>query len=125
MTLADEHDVDVLIYHRDGTIFVDSRTGAPEHLLELLDGLGLDPHCAPEEDDQWHQVPEHWNEIAVKQMADRAVPLLTSAGYRISIDTVIGGTAYQAARATTRPSPPAPAPATPPSAGSHRSRRSP
>ncbi|MGV9883013.1 hypothetical protein [Streptomyces sp. NPDC003006] len=59
MTLADEYDVDVLVYHRDGTIYVDSRTSAPEHLLELLDGLGIDRHCMPEEADAWHQVPEH------------------------------------------------------------------
>ncbi|MEU8954981.1 hypothetical protein AB0C93_11820 [Streptomyces sp. NPDC048518] len=120
MTLADEHDVDVLVYHRHGTIYVDSRTSAPEHLLELLDGLGLDRHCLPEKADTWHQVPEHWGEMAMKQMADRAIPLLTGAGYRLAIDTVFSGTAHQAPRAAARPSPPV----TPPDAGSHRSRRS-
>jgi hypothetical protein len=58
VSLADECDVDVHFYHRDGTIYVDTRTGASEHLLALLDGLGLDRHAMPEADDTWHQVPD-------------------------------------------------------------------
>ncbi|MYT96627.1 MULTISPECIES: hypothetical protein [unclassified Streptomyces] len=125
MTLADEHEVDLLIYHRDGTIYVDSRTGAPEHLLGLLDSLGLERHCAPEENDEWHQVPEQMDEIGLKQMADRAVPLLTGAGYRVSIDTVIGGTAYRAALTAASQKPPTPLPPGPPAAQDQRMRRSP
>src|SRR5438128_2006721 len=53
VSLADEYDVDVTFYHRDGTIYVDTRAGAPEPLLVLLDGLGLDRHSAL--DDTWHQ----------------------------------------------------------------------
>ncbi|MET9550111.1 hypothetical protein ABZY36_33110 [Streptomyces sp. NPDC006627] len=60
----------------------------------------------------------------MKQMTDRAVPLLTGAGYRIAIDTVFGA-ACQAARAAPQSSTPATAPATPPTAESRRCRRSP
>ncbi|MGW4249932.1 hypothetical protein [Streptomyces californicus] len=108
MTLADERDVDVTVYHSDGTIYVDTRAAAPEHLLTLLDGLGLDRHQV--EDDVWHQIPDETDEIAMKSMADRAVPLLAHAGYRVDIDAgLFGGTAYRAAlaeQAAHRPPPP-------------------
>lgn len=106
MTLADERDVTV--YHSDGTIYVDTRAAAPEHLLALLDGLGLDRHQV--EDDVWHQIPDETDEIAMKTMADRAVPVLARAGYRVDIDAgLFGGTAYRAAlaeQAAHRPPPP-------------------
>ena len=108
MSLADDYDVDVTFYHRDGTIYVDTRAGAPEHLLALLDDLGLDRHGAP--DDVWHQVPDEMDEIAMKAMADRAAPLLARAGYEVDIDAgLFGGTAYRAAladQAAHRPPPP-------------------
>ncbi|MEU5898661.1 hypothetical protein [Streptomyces venezuelae] len=50
------------------------------------------------------------DEIAMKSMADRAVPLLARAGYRVDIDAgLFGGTAYRAAlaeQAAHRPPPP-------------------
>ncbi|WP_327352857.1 hypothetical protein [Streptomyces sp. NBC_01304] len=117
MSLADEYDVDVTFYHRDGTIYVDTRTGASEPLLALLDNLGLDRHSAL--DDVWHQVPDGMDEIAMKSMADRAAPLLARAGYKVDIDTgLFGGTAYRAAQAAHR-QPPPPAPR---SARAHRTR---
>ncbi|MFD9484642.1 hypothetical protein ACFWBX_11675 [Streptomyces sp. NPDC059991] len=125
MTLADEHGGDVLIYHRDDTIYVDNRTGAPNTSWNCSMASAFDRHCMPEENAEWHQVPDQMDEIAMKHMAARAVPLLTGAGYRIAIDTVFGGTACQAARTATRLSTPSPAPATPPAAGSHHSRPSP
>ncbi|MBC9719196.1 hypothetical protein H9Y04_42465 [Streptomyces sp. TRM66268-LWL] len=120
MSLADEHGVDVTFYHRDGTIYVDTRTGASEPLLAMLDNLGLDRHSAF--GDVWHQVPDGMDEIAMKSMADRAAPLLARAGYQVDIDTgLFGGTAYRAAlaeQAAHRQSPP-PAPR---SARAHRTR---
>ncbi|WP_234332303.1 hypothetical protein [Streptomyces sp. NRRL F-5650] len=65
------------------------------------------------------------DEIGLKQMADRAVPLLTGAGYRVSIDTVIGGTAYRAALAAASQKPPTLLPPGPPAAQDQRMRRSP
>lgn len=119
MSLADEYDVDVTFYHRDATIYVDTRTGASEHLLSLLDALGLDRHH--ERDEIWHQVPNDMGEIAMKAMADRAAPLLTRAGYQVDIDAgLFGGTAYRAALAA-RAAPRQPTPAPPP-ARPHRSR---
>ncbi|MET8683704.1 hypothetical protein ABZV77_05765 [Streptomyces sp. NPDC004732] len=113
MSLADDYNVDVTLYHRDGTIFVDTRTDAPENLLALLDSLGLDRHGAT--DDVWHQVPDAMDEIAMKTLADRAAPLLARAGYRVDIDAgLFGGTAYRAAladQAAHRPPPPPAAPA--------------
>ncbi|MEV7731682.1 hypothetical protein AB0O75_06120 [Streptomyces sp. NPDC088921] len=112
MSLADEHEVDVEFYHRDGTIYVDTRTSAPEQLLILLDGLGLERHGGAGE--IWHQVPDQMDEIAMKDMADRAA-LLTRHGFQVSIDAgLFGGTAYRAALAALAASPahrPAPAPA--------------
>lgn len=106
MSLADAYDVDVQMYHRDGTLFVDTRTNSPEHLLLLLDNLGLDRHTGPGE--VWHQVPEDMGEIAREEMADRAVAVLTAAGFQIDIDPgIIGGSAaHQAERtAATPPTP--------------------
>jgi hypothetical protein len=111
VSLADEYDVDVTFYHRDGTIYVDTRTGVSERLLALLDDLGLDRHSAL--DDVWHQVPDEMDEIAMKSMADRAAPLLAQAGYQVDIDAgLFGGTAHRAELATRaahrQPPPPAP-----------------
>ncbi|MGW2721063.1 hypothetical protein [Streptomyces sp. NPDC001492] len=116
MSLADEYDVDVAFYHRDATIYVDTRSGASEHLLGLLDDLGLNRHRALA--DVWHQVPDEMDEIAMKSMADRAAPLLARAGYQVDIDAgLFGGTAYRTALAEQaahrQPPPPAPRAAPP------------
>ncbi|MEU3553377.1 hypothetical protein [Streptomyces fragilis] len=99
MSLADAHDVDVRIYHRDGTIFADTRTGAPESLLTLLDSLGLERHQVS--GDVWHQVPEAMDEIAMKDLVDLVEALVTAADLSIEVDPgIVGGTAYRAALAT-------------------------
>lgn len=117
MSLADDYDVDVTFYHRDGTIYVDTRADAPEHLLVLLDDLGVDRHQV--EGDVWHQIPDEMDEITMKTLADRAALLLASAGYRIDIDTgLFGGTSYRAALAEQ-----AAHPASPPPAGQARRTR--
>ncbi|MFI2204615.1 hypothetical protein ACH47Z_28285 [Streptomyces sp. NPDC020192] len=109
MSLADEYDVDVELYHRDGTIYIDTRTSAPEQLLVLLDDLGLERHGGRGE--IWHQVPAQMDEIAMKDMADRAMPLLSGHGYQVSIDAgLFGGTAYRAALAASQTRAPTPAP---------------
>lgn len=120
MSLADEYDVNVTFYHRDGTIYVDTRTDAPEQLLALLDDLGLARH--QDLDDIWHQVPDEMDEIAMKSMSDRAAPLLARAGYTVDIDAgLFGGTAYRAALAeqAARRQPP---PSAPRSARARRTR---
>ncbi|NYV73247.1 hypothetical protein [Streptomyces sp. UH6] len=102
MSLADAHDTDVRIYHRDGTIFADTRTGAPETLLTLLDSLGLERHQVS--GDVWHQVPDTMDEIAMKNLVDLAEALVTAAGLSIEVDPgVVGGSTYRAALATARP----------------------
>lgn len=123
MSLADEHDVDVDFYHRDGTIYVDTRTSAPEQLLALLDGLGLERHSGG--GDIWHQVPDQMDEIAMKDIADRAVPLLSDHGHQVSIDAgLFGGTAYRTALAASPTHHPSPAPAAP-APSTRRRRRTP
>jgi hypothetical protein len=123
VSLADEHEVDVEFYHRDGTIYVDTRTSAPEQLLVLLDGLGLERHDC--EGEIWHQVPDRMNEIAMKDMADRAAWLLTRHGFQVSVDAgLFGGTAYRAALAASPAHRPSSAPAAPaPSASRPRRTR--
>jgi hypothetical protein len=102
MSLADAHDADVRIYHRDGTIFADTRTDAPETLLTLLDGLGLERHQVS--GDVWHQVPEAMDEITMHDTLDLAAALITAAGLSMQVDSgIVGGTAYQAAVAAARP----------------------
>ncbi|MCG7207288.1 hypothetical protein [Streptomyces arenae] len=120
MSLADDYDVDVTLYHRDGTIYADTRAEAGEPLLALLDALGLDRYRA--EGDVWHQIPDEMDEIAMKALADQAAPLLARAGYRVDIDAgLFGGTAYRAALAEQAAHRPAPPP-TPPAAQARRAR---
>ncbi|MDL2075729.1 hypothetical protein QNN03_04685 [Streptomyces sp. GXMU-J15] len=112
MSLADDYDVDVTCYHRDGTIYVDTRTDAPKRLLALLDALGLDRRQV--EGDVWHQIPDEMDEITMKTLVDRASPLLARAGYRIDIDAgLFGGTAYRVALAEQAAHPASPPPASP------------
>ncbi|GAA4010010.1 hypothetical protein GCM10022232_58610 [Streptomyces plumbiresistens] len=65
------------------------------------------------------------DEIAMKDMADRAAWLLTRHGFQVSIDTgLFGGTAYRAALAASPAHRPAPALAAPaPSASRPRRTR--
>ncbi|WP_225847285.1 hypothetical protein [Streptomyces sp. HPF1205] len=86
MSLADECGTDVEIYRRYGSpvIYADSRTGAPEDLLNLLDALGLKRYdTAPIA--VWHQVPHDLPENAQRQLANRACAAIDRAGYRVNI----------------------------------------
>ncbi|WP_240982573.1 hypothetical protein [Streptomyces sp. S3(2020)] len=62
------------------------------------------------------------DEIAMQTMADRVVPLLARAGYRVHIDAgLFGGSAYRAALAEQAAHQPQPSP-TPPDAQARRTR---
>ncbi|MFB7270788.1 hypothetical protein [Streptomyces sp. NPDC056244] len=118
MNLADETGTDVEIYrrHADDSVYADSRTGAPEQLLALLDRLGLERHTMPHAY-VWHRTPERLSEPEKRRMASRAAAVLAAAGYRGNIDPgVFDRTTYDIAvaelvaqRGTARRSP-APAP---------------
>ncbi|MEU1073534.1 MULTISPECIES: hypothetical protein [unclassified Streptomyces] len=148
---ADEYGSDVEIYRKPltDTIFAETRTAAPEHLLALLDTLGLERKTTVTAGPVyvWHEVPGHLSEDEQKKAATRPIPALLQAGYVVNIpDDLFDPTAYQEAvaviRNPSRPAvvPPAAAqlaskspgrarpasrPATPPAAESHSSRRSP
>ncbi|MFG3282116.1 hypothetical protein [Streptomyces sp. NPDC048111] len=148
---ADEYGSDVEIYRKPlaDTIYAETRTAAPEHLLALLDTLGLERKTSVTAGPVyvWHEVPSHLNEDEQKKAATRAIPALLLAGYVVNIpDDLFDPIAYQEAVAVIRnpdrpavvlpaaaqPAPkspgrahPAQRPATPPSADSRSSRRSP
>ncbi|MGW6742850.1 hypothetical protein ACWGDX_19360 [Streptomyces sp. NPDC055025] len=122
MNLADENATDVEIYrlYGDDSVYADSRTGAPEQLLALLDRLGLERHTIPHAY-VWHRIPERLSEPEKKQLASRAAAVLAAAGYRGTIDPgVFDRAAYDVAvaelasqRGAARPSP-APVSSAPP-----------
>ncbi|MGW2858230.1 hypothetical protein [Streptomyces sp. NPDC001205] len=136
---ADDYGSDVEIYRKPltDTIYAETPTGAPEQLLALLDALGLQRKTVTTAGPVyvWHEVPGHLSEDEQKQAATRALPSLLLAGYVVNIpDDLFDPAAYQEAVADirnhrhpgavpSRPSPLAPAPVPPPSAGC--SRRSP
>ncbi|WP_433892568.1 hypothetical protein [Streptomyces sp. CA-111067] len=127
MSLADECGTDVEIYRRFGSpvIYADSRTGAPEELLQLLDTLGLHRHTLPPFY-VWHQVPDELPENTQHQVASRACAAVHRAGYRVNIDPDIvdePALAAALARPANRPEPQQPAvPAPTPTAEPRRSR---
>jgi hypothetical protein len=113
VSLADECGTDVEIYRRFGSpiIYADSRTGAPEELLQLLDTLGLDRHTLPPFY-VWHQVPDELPEATQHQVASRACAAVHLAGYRVTIaPDVVDEPALAAAlaRPANRPEPQQPA----------------
>ncbi|MEV3857549.1 hypothetical protein AB0J38_24870 [Streptomyces sp. NPDC050095] len=95
---ADIYGVDVQMFHADSVLYLDTRTGAPDELLALLDSLGFERRTSG--DGTWHQVPQDLDEIALKHLADRALIELDAAGFRLDIDAgIVGGSAYRAALA--------------------------
>ncbi|WP_405734819.1 hypothetical protein OG607_41155 [Streptomyces sp. NBC_01537] len=116
--LADDCGTDVEIYHRafGDTIYADSRTGAPERLLALLDRLGLQRRT--EAIYVWHEVPEQLTKDEQKRIANGAIPALLVAGYTVNIPTeLFDQAAYsqaadeiRAQRAAAAPAGTAPAP---------------
>jgi hypothetical protein len=87
MSLADETGTDVEIYRRSGadTIYADTRTTAPEQLLEFLDTLGFQRNTIPHTY-VWHQLPRYLTEAEATTAASRAAAALTAAGYRTNLD---------------------------------------
>lgn len=128
---ADDEGSDVEIYRKalSTTIHVDTRTGAPEELLALLDSLGLERKILTTAGPTyvWHVVPEHLGEDEKKRLATRAIPTLLMAGYVPQISSEVFDTAAytEAANELTArraSAPPAGQAATPP-AGTARPRR--
>lgn len=122
---ADDEGTDIEIYVKPltDTVHADTRTGAPEQLLALLDGLGFERHIVETAGPVyiWHEVPEHHAEDEMKQIASRAIPPLLMAGYRVNISAAVWDeVAYRDAADELRrqlspapaASPPPPAPAT-------------
>ncbi|MEU4949914.1 hypothetical protein [Streptomyces lavendulae] len=126
--LADESGTDVEIYRRAFTpdaIHIVSRTDAPEELLALLDGAGLERKT--EAIYTWHETPQGLSEAAQKQLVTRAVLPLLIADYKVNIDPDVydvtawaqnlrehrTAQAQAQAQASGTPAPPPPGPAGP------------
>ncbi|MFJ6783591.1 hypothetical protein [Streptomyces yangpuensis] len=89
--LADDSGTDVEIYRRafnPDTIHVVSRTGAPEELLALLDGAGLERKTEETAGPVyvWHETPEGLSEKAQKQLVTRSMLPLLVAGFDVNYD---------------------------------------
>ncbi|MFB7270789.1 hypothetical protein [Streptomyces sp. NPDC056244] len=87
MNLADESGTDVEIYRRygDDSVYVDSRTGAPERLVELLDDIGTTRHT--DGPYTWRQLPvDGHTEDEIRQSATGALVMLATAGFRVNLD---------------------------------------
>ncbi|MBC9719197.1 hypothetical protein H9Y04_42470 [Streptomyces sp. TRM66268-LWL] len=114
---ADDAGTDVTIYRKalSDTVHADTPTGAPEHLLDLLDRLGFERQTLPTPGPVyvWHEAPAHLSEDAKKQLATHAVPWLHKAGYVVQIDNDVWDIAAytNAATAMRNQSAPAPPPA--------------
>ncbi|MGA5065311.1 hypothetical protein ACPB9E_16390 [Streptomyces exfoliatus] len=85
---ADECGTDVEIYRKalTDTIHADTRTGAPEQLLDLLDHLGLERQEVRTAGPVyiWHEVPGHLDSEDQRHLASRAIPALLLAGYNVN-----------------------------------------
>lgn len=85
-SLADEEDTDIEIYRRygDPTVYADSRTGADEELLQLLDTLGFE-RKNPMPMYTWHELPPG---LADREnlCATRAWVVLANLGYTVNLD---------------------------------------
>ncbi|MFC5253044.1 hypothetical protein [Streptomyces nigrescens] len=131
---ADECGTDVEIYRKPltNTIHADTPSGAPEQLLDLLDQLGLERREVHTAGPVyiWHEVPEHLDAGEQKRLANRAIPALLVAGYKVNCTPdVFDEAAYQQAvheirSRRARPSATRPAPAAP-SSRPEPSRRTP
>ncbi len=86
--LADEYGTDVEIYIKalTTTIHVDTASGAPAKLHDLLEQLGLERHEYPAGAPLyiWHTVPEHLGADEQKRLATCAIPALLLAGYEVN-----------------------------------------
>ncbi|MEU5425943.1 hypothetical protein AB0H73_10080 [Streptomyces olivoreticuli] len=83
MSLADEYGTDLEIYRHDGTVYADTRTCAPGHLLARLDDLGFARKTAAIY--TWHELPADLDEAETKRRCTLAALLLTAARYRANV----------------------------------------
>jgi hypothetical protein len=83
---ADDNDLDVLIHRRalSTTVVAESRTGAPETLLDLLDSVGFERQSAAIY--VWHQLPETMSAADISRTCRRAESTLLAAGYGVEVD---------------------------------------
>ncbi|MFD3415305.1 hypothetical protein [Streptomyces cyaneofuscatus] len=100
--LADECGTDAEIYQRPfpPTVHVDTRTGAPAALYDLLDQLGLQRHSVQQGDQAltFHTAPLQLDFDEQKRVATRSIPDLLVAGYKINCTpTVFDEPTYQQA----------------------------
>ncbi|MFJ8774584.1 hypothetical protein [Streptomyces microflavus] len=100
--LADECGTDAEIHMRPfpPTVHVDTRTGTPADLYELLDQLGLERHTVQQGDQTltFHTAPPHLDFDEQKRVATRTIPGLLLAGYKINCTpTVFDEPTYQQA----------------------------
>jgi hypothetical protein len=99
---ADDYGTDVEIYVKalTTTIHAATPTGAPAKLHDLLEQLGMERHEYPVGTPLyiWHTVPDHLGAEEQKRLASRAIPTLTTAGYKVNIDPdLLDEPAYQQA----------------------------
>ncbi|WP_129838111.1 hypothetical protein [Streptomyces sp. RFCAC02] len=113
---ADDNGTDVEIYRvpLSRTIRVETPTGAPPSLLDLLDTLGFERQGVTTSGPvyTWHEVPAALGEQDVEQLLARACVRLVAAGHVTHIDrALLSRTALNDALAETRRRPnPVPAP---------------
>lgn len=83
---ADENDLDVLIHRRalSTTVVAESRTGAPDALLALLDTLGFERQTVAIY--VWHELPETLSPADISRTCLRAEKTLQAAGYDVEVD---------------------------------------
>ncbi|MER5302297.1 hypothetical protein ABT039_22945 [Streptomyces lasiicapitis] len=82
---ADDNDLDVLIHRRalSTVVVAESRSGAPEPLLALLDGIGFERQSAAIY--VWHELPK-MDPTEVSRICLRAHKTLLAAGYDAAVD---------------------------------------
>ncbi|CAM5305946.1 hypothetical protein [Streptomyces abikoensis] len=93
MSLADEYGTDVEIYRRGGEVYADSRTGAPEPLLALLDEAGFTRSTRAIY--TWHELPDGLPAVEEIRRCTLAAYLLLAADYQV----VIAPSLYDGSRA--------------------------
>ncbi|MCZ0983995.1 hypothetical protein O1L60_45355 [Streptomyces diastatochromogenes] len=83
---ADDNDLDVLIHRRplSTTVVAESRSGAPEALLALLDSLGFTRKGFAIY--TWHELPDTMDPAEIARTCRRAENTLLAAGYRAEAD---------------------------------------
>lgn len=83
---ADDNDLDILIHRRplNATVVAESRSGAPEALLALLDGLGFTRQGFAIY--TWHELPDAMDPAEVARTCRRAESTLLAAGYKAVVD---------------------------------------